>query len=71
MLKRNGWSCLRAKRRFSNLQAERNEPLTVLADYEKPFGNTVTVRVNYNWFPEMYLVGPFTLTSTSTAQMVY
>jgi Flp pilus assembly protein TadG len=48
-----------------------NDPLTVHSDYEEPRGNTVSVRVNYQWFPEMYLVGPFTLTSTSTAQMVY
>jgi Flp pilus assembly protein TadG len=48
-----------------------NEPLTVHSNYEDPLGNTVTVRVNYTWFPEMYLAGPFTLTSTSTAQMVY
>ena len=48
-----------------------NEPLTVDENYELPFGNTVSVRVNYVWFPEMFLVGPFTLTSTSTAQMVY
>jgi Flp pilus assembly protein TadG len=48
-----------------------NEPLTVYQNYEQPRGNTVSVRVNYQWFPEMYLVGPFTLTSTSTAQMVY
>ena len=48
-----------------------NDPLTVDENYERPFGNTVTVRVNYAWFPEMYLVGPYTLTSTSTAQMVY
>ena len=48
-----------------------NEPLTVDENYEQPFGNTVSVRVNYTWFPELFLVGPFTLTSTSTAQMVY
>jgi len=48
-----------------------NEPLTVDENYEKPFGNTVTVRVNYVWFPELFLIGPYTLTSTSTAQMVY
>ena len=48
-----------------------NQPLTVDLNYEKPYGNTVSVRVNYEWFPEMFLVGPFTLTSTSTAQMVY
>jgi Flp pilus assembly protein TadG len=48
-----------------------NEPLTVHNDYERPTGNTVTVRVNYVWIPELFLMGPFTLTSTSTAQMVY
>jgi Flp pilus assembly protein TadG len=48
-----------------------NEPLTVTTDVEKPFGNTVTVTVSYQWFPEMYLVGPYALTSTSTAQMLY
>jgi Flp pilus assembly protein TadG len=48
-----------------------NEPLTVHEDYEAPTGNTVTVTVTYIWLPETYLVGPFTLTSTSTAQMVY
>jgi hypothetical protein len=29
-------------------------------------GSQVTVTVSYQWFPEMYLVGPFTLTSTSS-----
>ena len=48
-----------------------NIPLEVDENYERPFGNTVSVRVNYAWFPEMYLVGPFTLTSTSTTQMLY
>jgi Flp pilus assembly protein TadG len=48
-----------------------NEPLRVENYYEEPFGNTVTVTVTYQWFPEMYLVGPYTLTSTSTAQMLY
>ena len=32
--------------------------------------NTVTVTVNYNWIPELYL-GGVTLTSTSVAQMSY
>ena len=48
-----------------------NEPLTVYENVEQPVGNTVTVRVNYAWFPEMYLIGPFTLTSSSTTQMLY
>jgi hypothetical protein len=29
-------------------------------------GSQVTVTVSYKWFPELYLVGPFTLTSTSS-----
>jgi hypothetical protein len=29
-------------------------------------GSSVTVTVTYQWFPELYLVGPFNLTSTST-----
>jgi Flp pilus assembly protein TadG len=49
-----------------------NFPLSIINDnYETPTGNTVTVTVNYQWFPEMYLVGPFTLTSTSVGQMMY
>ena len=48
-----------------------NEPLEVHEDVEHPIGNTVTVNVTYIWFPEMYLVGPYTLTSKSTAQMLY
>ena len=38
---------------------------------EKPVANTVTVTVHYTWFPELYLVGPITLTSTSTMPMSY
>jgi hypothetical protein len=48
-----------------------NMPYTVSTDYENPTGNTVTVTVNYKWFPEAYLVGPFTLSSTSTVPMSY
>ncbi len=33
--------------------------------------NNVTVTVSYQWFPECYLFGPFTLTSTSTMPMSY
>jgi Flp pilus assembly protein TadG len=29
-------------------------------------GSQVTVTVSYQWFPELYLVGPITLTSTSS-----
>ena len=48
-----------------------NMPYTVKNNYEKPTGNTVTVTVSYNWLPEFYLVGPITLTSTSTVPMSY
>jgi len=50
---------------------ENNEPLHVDEDVQHPTGNTVIVTVNYQWFPEMYLVGPYTLTSTSVMQMYY
>jgi Flp pilus assembly protein TadG len=33
--------------------------------------NTVTVTVSYTWMPEAFLVGPFTLTSTSVLPMSY
>jgi Flp pilus assembly protein TadG len=48
-----------------------NMPYNVKNDYETPTGNTVTVTVNYKWFPELYLVGPITLSSTSTMPMSY
>ena len=33
--------------------------------------NYVTVTVTYQWYPEFLLVGPITLTSTSTMPMTY
>jgi Flp pilus assembly protein TadG len=49
-----------------------NLPLSIVNnDVETPKGNTVTVTVTYQWFPELILVGPYTLTSSSTAQMMY
>ncbi|MGO8746485.1 MAG: TadE/TadG family type IV pilus assembly protein [Thermoguttaceae bacterium] len=33
--------------------------------------NTVQVTVSYQWIPEAYLAGPFTLTSTSITPMSY
>jgi Flp pilus assembly protein TadG len=48
-----------------------NLPLSVISDYSKPEGNTVTVSVTYEWFPNLILAGPISLTSTSTAQMAY
>jgi hypothetical protein len=48
-----------------------NRPLYVDNDVQTPKGNTVTVTLTYQWFPEVYLAGPYNLTSTSTAQMAY
>lgn len=48
-----------------------NMPVDASQSVETPRGNTVTVTVTYQWIPEMYLVGPFNLSSTSTAQMIY
>jgi len=48
-----------------------NMPNHASSDYEKPVTNTVTVKVYYKWFPEWYLIGPVTLTSTSTMTMSY
>jgi Flp pilus assembly protein TadG len=48
-----------------------NMPLEVVDDVQTPRGNTVTVTVSYQWFPELFLIGPYTLTSSSTAQMYY
>ncbi len=48
-----------------------NMPYHMTDDYEKPVANTVTVTVRYTWLPEAYLVGPITLTSTSTMTMSY
>jgi hypothetical protein len=48
-----------------------NSPSTVTDSYEAPTGNTVSVTVTYKWFPEWFLIGPITLSSTSTVPMAY
>ena len=48
-----------------------NQPLQVINDVQTPVGNTVTVTVSYEWFPEMFFIGPVNLSSSSTAQMIY
>ena len=48
-----------------------NMPYHLTTDYEKPVANTVTVKVTYTWLPEAYLIGPITLTSTSTMTLSY
>lgn len=34
-------------------------------------GSSVTVTVNYRWYPEVYLAGPFVLTCSSTRAVSY
>jgi Flp pilus assembly protein TadG len=48
-----------------------NMPFDVSESPTTPEGNTVSVTVSYQWFPEVFFAGPYTLTSTSKAQMVY
>jgi Flp pilus assembly protein TadG len=48
-----------------------NTPTTSTSDYEKGLTSTVTVTVSYQWFPELFLVGPFTLSSSSTLPMAF
>jgi Flp pilus assembly protein TadG len=48
-----------------------NMPYSVNNDYETPTNNTVTVTVKYTWMPEVFLVGPIVLSSTSTMPMSY
>src|SRR5262249_4784690 len=51
---------------------QNDQPYSVRSgDYEKPMNNTVTVTVTYQWFPEMYLVGPINLSGTTTVPMAY
>jgi len=46
-------------------------PYTVLTNYSTPRGSVVNVTVTYQWFPELYLVGPITFSSTSSLPMSY
>lgn len=48
-----------------------NQPRTVAENYEQPVGNIVTVTVSYEWMPPILLIGPYTLTSSSSAEMLY
>jgi Flp pilus assembly protein TadG len=48
-----------------------NDPYSPSTSYETFTNNTVTVTVTYQWFPELYLGGPITLTSSSTMPMSY
>ena len=46
-------------------------PYSLINDLGQARKNTVTVRVRYQWYPETWLAGPITLTSTSTMPMQY
>jgi Flp pilus assembly protein TadG len=48
-----------------------NSPSTIISNTQNPVGNAVSVTVTYKWFPEWGLVGPITLSSTSTLPMSY
>lgn len=62
-------SQLTCKVSWSNGNAPTN--LISSGDYEKPDGSTVSVTITYNWFPELFLVGPIVLSSKSTMPMSY
>jgi Flp pilus assembly protein TadG len=44
---------------------------TLVPPGQKSYQNYVTVTVTYQWMPEVLLVGPITLTSTSTVAVSY
>lgn len=46
-------------------------PYSVVSQNGQARQNTVSVTVTYQWLPEVYLVGPITLTSTATIPMQY
>jgi Flp pilus assembly protein TadG len=48
-----------------------NAPYSVTTDFSKPMGNTVTVTVTYTWIPEIFFIGPITLSSSSTLPLSY
>ncbi len=50
---------------------QRNKTYTVTTDYGALKINRVRVKLTYQWMPEIALVGPFTLTSTSEQVMSY
>lgn len=54
-----------------NIPAYVNTDPTLQPPGQKTIRNYVTVTVSYQWMPELFLVGPITLTSTSTMPMSY
>jgi Flp pilus assembly protein TadG len=55
----------------NNIPTYLNTDPTLVPPGQKVFQNYVTVTVTYTWMPEVYLVGPINLTSTSTIAMSY
>jgi Flp pilus assembly protein TadG len=60
-----------AKLSYSVTWNSSNMPTVVTTDYSRPKGNTVSVTVTYEWMPELFFLGPITLSSTSTGQVLY
>lgn len=60
-----------ARLTYSVTWDQENAPATLTTDPAKPRGNTVIVTVRYSWHPEALLIGPFTLTASSTLPMTY
>jgi hypothetical protein len=55
----------------SNLPYYLDTDPTLVPPAQKTIRNYVTVTVSYQWMPEIFLVGPITLRSTSTMPMSY
>jgi hypothetical protein len=55
----------------SNMVSYDDVDPTVVPPGQITIYNNVTVTVSYQWMPELYLVGPITLSSTSTTPMSY
>ena len=60
-----------SKLSYSVSWSQSNQPSQVTSDYEKALTSTVTVTVSYQWIPEVFLAGPYTLQSTTTLPMEY
>jgi Flp pilus assembly protein TadG len=54
-----------------NMPTYMNTDSTLLTPGETTIQNYVTVTVSYQWSPELYLIGPITLSSTATMPMAY
>ena len=55
----------------NNVPSYVNTDTTLSPPAQISIRNYISVTVSYQWFPEAYLVGPITLTSTSTMPMSY